>query len=160
MTVLVRIGSAPVFEAERIGSPWNGWATPAFRLEVMRQVAAYFGLAERGQDNGPSFFIEEYPYKGEEPDTVNVSQDGLYRPDGWVWMVVCKSGVPLSAHVCTDCPPEHIQAKLGPERIREAKERELLRQAAAVQHVGKLLIDQDDPKGAADTMTADRLNVG
>lgn len=36
----------------------------------------------------------------------------------------CPSGDPIPGHVCTYCPPEHIEATLGKERIEEAIQRQ------------------------------------
>jgi hypothetical protein len=35
----------------------------------------------------------------------------------------CPSGDPIPGHICTDCPPEHVEKVLGKDRIAEALKR-------------------------------------
>lgn len=107
----VQIGDGPVYTAEAVGATWNGWATPAFNLETMRQMAPEFNLLERAGQKGPEFVEKmdpeaEYP---NEPEVLAPWADGLYRPDGWIWDVVgpgdlrnegCPRNAPVPCPVC------------------------------------------------------------
>jgi hypothetical protein len=83
-----------IYEASRLGHPWNGWATPSFSRKVVDEIVAF----QKRHMAGPSMegthlvWLDDTRLVAVNPDAVEDTfiiepdAEGLYTIDlGWCW---------------------------------------------------------------------------
>jgi hypothetical protein len=81
------IDCGPQFNGITDGRLWNGWATPLFTLETMREIQAW---VEDGININPIAIEGDKVfdvYEDERTECATVAIDGVtyYAIDGWTW---------------------------------------------------------------------------